>query len=121
MKCDFDMNRFMPELVLFHSERKCRRYLKSLGVAYEPLERKDAQAWFLAAPGDMRAVVLMQADGDWHADAGLLAHEAVHVALDVCKELGLEGDEAVAYIAGEAAEALFRAHEKWKRKHGRVG
>lgn len=116
MRCDFDMNRYMPELMLFHSEAKCRRYFESLGVAYEPLERKDAQTWFLSKPGDMKAVVLMRRDGDWHSDAGLLAHEATHVALDVCRELGLEGDEAVAYIAGEASEALFRAHEKWKRK-----
>lgn len=117
MRCDFDMNRYMPELMLFHSAGKCRRYLESLGVEYDPLDRKDAQTWFLAKPGEMVAVVLMQADSDWHSEAGLLAHEAVHVALDVCAELGLEGDEAVAYIAGEASEALFRAHEKWKRRH----
>lgn len=117
MRCDFDMNRYMPELHLFHSENKCRRYLESLGVEYRPMERKDAQTWFLARLGDTRAVVLMQADGDWHSDAALLAHEAVHVAMDVCEELGLEGQESVAYIAGEVSEALFRAHEKWKRRH----
>ena len=116
MRCDFDMNRYMPKLVLFHSAAKCRRYMESLGASFEVLPRKDAQTWLLSKRGDMRAVVLMQRDGDWHSDAGLLAHEAVHVALDVCRELGLEGDEAVAYIAGEASEALFRAHEKWKRK-----
>ena len=118
MKIELTMGRYLPDIHLFHSRRKCKRFIERHGCAFNPLDGKDAQTWYLSKPGDSKAVILMERNGDWHGDAALLAHEAVHVALDVCGQLGLEGQEAVAYIAGEVSGLLFAAHEKWKREHG---
>jgi hypothetical protein len=107
----------MPELRLYHSRGKCLKALHRLGCATEPSDA-DAQMWLV---GDV-AVVLMEGEADWHAEAALLVHEAVHVADEWLKAMGEDspGDEERAYVVQCVAEPLFRAHERWKRKHVKV-
>jgi len=108
----------MPELRLYHSRKKCLKALDRLKCVTKPME-SDAQMWLV---GDV-AVVLIENESDWHAEAALLCHEAVHVADEWLKALGEDrpGDEERAFMVQCIAEPLFRAHEKWKREHGRVG
>lgn len=121
MKLDMSLSMCTPELHLFHSRGKCGRYLKRIGFPTDFLEA-NAQTWCgRCEDGTYRAVVLMEADSSWHAEAALLAHEAVHVAEAMTRELGIDDEEARAYICQSASYELFAAHEKWKRKHGRVG
>ena len=103
----------MPELRLYHSRKKCLKTLHALGYDSRLLVT-DSQMWLV----DGTAIVLMEADADWHAEAALLCHEAVHVADEWLKALGEDspGDEERAYMVQCVAEPLFRAHEKWKRK-----
>lgn len=105
----------MPELRLYHSREKCARALDELKCVAK-FTGTDAQMWLVR---DV-AVVLMEADSDWHSEAALLCHEAVHVADEWLRALGESdpGDEERAYMVQCIAEPLFRAHEKWKRKHG---
>lgn len=112
LECTFPM----PELHLFHSRRKAIRMLRRLGFDSEPLGT-DAQMWFAEGV----AVVLIEACGDRHEEAALLAHEAVHVAEEWLRWLGEEepADEERAYMVQCIAEPLLRAHGRWKRKHGR--
>lgn len=103
----------MPGLRLYHSRKKCLKALDRLGCVTEVLET-DAQMWLVK---DV-AVVLMEGKSDWHSEAALLCHEAVHVADEWLKALGEDspGAEERAYMVQCVAEPLFRAHEKWKRR-----
>lgn len=107
----------MPELRLYHSRKKCLKALDRLGCVTEPIET-DAQMWLV---GEV-AVVLVEGEADWHAEAALLCHEATHVADEWLRALGEDdpGDEERAYMVQCVADPLFRAHEKWMRKHGRA-
>lgn len=116
MKVNTNDDRFMPEVHLFHNRGKCARFVRRIGGHSEPMDGKDAQTWFFGGDGKSIAVVLFEADADWHAEAALLAHEAVHVALDMARHLGIEDDEVIAYTAQDVAEGLFRAHDEWKRR-----
>ena len=106
----------MPELRLYHSRKKCARALGELNCVTD-FKETDAQMWLV----DGVAVVLIEGNADWHAEAALLAHEAVHVADEWLAALGEDspGAEERAYMVQCIAEPLFRAHEKWKREHGR--
>lgn len=115
MRLDIDNSRFMPELHLFHNRKKCVRFIKRIGGCSMPIDGKDAQTWFFGGSGKSVAVVLFEADADWYSEAALLAHEAVHVALDIARHIGIEDDEVIAYTAQDVADGLFRAHDEWKR------
>ena len=105
----------MPELRLYHSRRKCAKALDKLGCATSFMDA-DAQMWLVGGV----AVVLMEGKSDWHAEAALLCHEAVHVADEWLESLGEDspGREERAFMVQCVAEPLFRAHEKWKRERG---
>lgn len=120
MRCKVKLDQFVPEVRLFHDRGKARRYLRALDVDAEFGDLPDAHTVFLDGGGDLKAVVLFEADADWHAEAALLAHEAVHVVMDTIDRCGFTYDqEIVAYMVQAVSESLFRAHEKWKRKHMR--
>lgn len=104
---------FVPEVRLFHDEGKCRRFVRRR-LGKEPrFLGTGAQTWY----GDDVAVVLITCDASWHAEAALLAHEAVHVFRVHCDHIGEEhpGEEFEAYFVQVVSRALFEAHEKWKR------
>lgn len=103
----------MPKLQLVHSRRKAEKVLRKLGCKTEFLET-EAQMWLVGS----NAIVLFEADCDWHSEAALLCHEAVHVADEWLKALGEDspGTEERAYMVQCIAEPFFRAHEKWKRR-----
>lgn len=104
----------MPELRLYHSREKCAKALDGMGCVTRMLDA-DAQMWLVGNT----AVVLMEGDAGWHAEAALLCHEAVHIAEEWLRAIGEDspGDEERAFMVQCIAEPLFRAHEKWKRKH----
>ena len=104
---------FLPEVRLFHDRDKCRRFLRKQGMEPRFLNT-GAQTWY----ADEVAVVLFECDNTWHAEAALLAHEAVHVTSAHFDELGEESpnEEFMAYGVQVVSRALFEAHEKWKRK-----
>lgn len=104
---------FLPEVRLFHDRDKCRRFLHKLGKEPRFLST-GAQTWY----SDEVAVVLIECDNTWHAEAALLAHEAVHVVSFHYSALGEENpsEEFVAYGVQVVSRALFEAHEKLKRK-----
>ena len=106
----------MPELRLYHSREKCARALDELECATRFIDA-DAQMWLV---GDT-AIVLMEGESDWHAEAALLCHEAVHVADEWLEAIGEDspGKEERAFMVQCIVEPMFRAHERWKRKHGR--
>ena len=114
LECPFPM----PELHLYHSRRKAEAAAHRIGFGPgEGPTDADAQTWF----ADGVAIVLIEADCDWHSAAALLCHEAVHVADAWLEHLGEESpaDEERAYMVQAVAEPLFRGHERWLRKHGR--
>ena len=118
MRLEMSLKQCTPELHLFHSRKRCARYLRRLGWDAGFLDT-DAQTWCgWCSDGLYRAVVLMEADSSWHAEAALLAHEAVHVAEAVTRELRIDDEEARAYMVQSASYELFCGHERWKRKHG---
>ena len=106
----------MSSLRLYHSRAKCVRRLLKMGITTQPLDT-DAQMWLV---GD-QAVILIECELDWHAEAAMLVHEAVHVADEWLRALGegSPGDEERACLVQCISEPLFRAHEAWKREHGR--
>lgn len=119
MRLEMDLSMCTPELHLFHSRKKCRSFLERIGWDPDRFRDADAQTWCgWARDGVYCAVVLMEADSSWHAEAALLAHEAVHVAEAVTRELGIDDEEARAYMCQSASYELFVAHERWKRNHG---
>lgn len=105
----------MPRLRLYHDRDKCVRRLLRMGVTTQPLDT-DAQMWLVGR----EAVVLIEADADWHAEAALLVHESVHVVDEWLRAIGEDSPAAEerAYLTQCVAEPLFRAHERWKSEHG---
>ncbi len=104
---------FLPEVRLFHERGRCERFLHKHGREPRFLG-VGAQTWYF----DETAVVLIECDASWHAEAALLVHEAYHAVMAHFSELGEEhpSEEFVAYGVQVVSRALFEAHEKWKRK-----
>ena len=112
---------FIPEIHLFHSRKKAERLIrKAMDRVPRFIDGAGAQTWCDKGIG----VVFMSPalDSDWHADAALLAHEAVHVVLMHFAYLGEEdpNEEFVAYGVQVVSKALFEAHERWKGKRMEV-
>lgn len=106
---------FVPEVRLFHSREKCQRFIRKHMSGEPTFLSAGAQMWY----EDDLAVVLFEADASWHAEAALLAHEAVHVAVAHYNYMGEEhpNEEFLAYLVQVVSRALFEAHEKWKRDY----
>lgn len=103
---------FIPELHLFHSRDKADRFIRKALDKVPLFLGAGAQTWC----DDGIAVVLMEAESDWHTEAALLAHEAYHVVSMHYGYLGEESpsEEFVAYGVQVVSKALFEAHERWK-------
>ena len=118
-RCDFPTLP-MPELRLYHSRKKCERFLKRHGISFEPIESANAQTWTFTDDGIQYAVVLYEASEglDYWADMGMLAHEATHVMLyalgSICEEEPAE--EEMCYVVQAITTWLCKAHFRWKEK-----
>lgn len=120
MKAMDEMWPFLPEVRLFHSRRKCDRFVrKRLGEA-PTFMGTGGQTWY----GDGVAVVLIEHRGRRGTETALLAHEAYHVvSMHYDEYLGEEspGDEFMAYGVQLVLKALMGAHEKWRDGRGHGG
>lgn len=110
----------MPELRLYHSQRKCERFLKRHGIPFEPIEGADAQTWTFADESGSYAVVLYDADPmqSYGNDIGMLAHEATHVMLYALGSIGEAepSEEEMCYVTQAVTQWLCEAHFSWKEK-----
>lgn len=114
MRANSDLGLMAPRVHLFHSRRKCRRFLE---------ERMHVKADFFDCEGQMFyhegvVVVLMEHSGREATELALLTHEAYHAAVAHMDWLGEDevGEETMAFLIQTIAHGLFVAHEKWKRK-----
>ena len=110
----------MPELRLYHSRRKCEKFLGGHGVPFDPIETADAQTWTFRDKWQSYAVVLYDTDGErsFCQDMGLLAHEATHAALFALGEIGETepAEEEMCYVVQAISTWLCEAHFKWKER-----
>ena len=118
MRAKSNLGLMMPEIHLFHSDRKFRRFCqREFGEAPEIFDAEGKMTYC-----DGVAVVLMTYSGNDTSELTLLVHEAYHVACHHMEYLGEDsaGEETMAYLIQSVAHALFIAHYKWKQKKGLV-
>lgn len=110
----------MPELRLYHSPKKCAKFLERHGVSFEPDEGADAQTWTFEDDGRSYAVVLFDCDPsmDYWMDMGVLAHEATHIMLFAFDEIGESkpANEEMCYVVQAVTTWLCEAHFSWKER-----
>lgn len=113
----------MPELRLYHSPRKCARFLKRHDIPFEPSQESDAQTWTFYDGGVSYAVVLYQSGiaYDYWEDMGMLSHEATHIALYALGSIGEDepAEEEMCYVVQAITTWLCKAHFRWKEKRVR--
>lgn len=116
--CDFPVLP-MPELRLYHSRKKCERFLKKHGIPFEPNEGADAQTWTFS-DGKTYAVVLYDADlmQGYCNDIGMLAHEAMHITFYALDSIGENepSEEVTCYMEQVIVQWLCEAHFAWKER-----
>lgn len=122
MKCRPDFPTLpMPELRLYHSRRKCSKFLKRHGIDFDTIENADAQTWTFQDDTGSYAVVLFDRnlDHDYWEDMGMLAHEATHVMLAAFGMIGETepAEEEMCYVVQAIATVLCKMHFCWKEKH----
>jgi hypothetical protein len=112
-------------LIFTHSKKRLKKLFRKFGIAEREADRLRANATttFLEATGsdeDDIFIVYMQPCLEWSAaqDAGLLAHEATHIAQDYLASLGEDkpSPEFEAYIVGFVTQELVSQHFEWKKK-----
>lgn len=115
MKANSKLCLMEPDVHLFHDRCKCERFLARIRV--KPTEFFDTGGQMFYHGGT--AVVLMEHTGKPETEMALLVHEAYHAAVAHMEYLGEDeaGDETMAYLIQSISHGLFKAHEKWKRKH----
>lgn len=125
MRCDVDATVIpLPEIRLYHSRRKCAKFLRRIGIRFDPDDIADAQTWVFDKDGNCYAVVLMETgtetDDCW--DIGVLAHEATHVMLYTLESIGEKepAEEEMCYITQCVTQVLAKAHFSWKSKKNGV-
>ena len=113
MRASSDLGLMMPEIHLFHSRRKFKRYIRKLDRDLKALDTEGQMAYC-----DGTAVILMAHSGRAESELSLLVHEAYHAAVAHMEYLGEDspGEEVMAYLVQSIAHALFVAHGKWKRR-----
>ena len=108
----------MPELRLYHSRRKCGKFLKRHGIEFEPIETADAQTWTFSDDTGSYAVVLFDGgiEREYWEDMGMLAHEATHVMLAAFGMIGETepAEEEMCYVVQAIVSSLCAAHFEWK-------
>lgn len=112
-----------PKLRMFHSPKKCERYLTDRGVRFNPIDACDAQTWFVTGQKGQTAVVLcsMDQNSPWQQQVAMLAHEATHIALWTLEAIGETepGEEETCYLVQAITLELVTAHFLWReRRHG---
>lgn len=114
MRANSDLGLMAPHVHLFHSRKKCKRFLE---------DRMHIKANFFECEGQMFyhegiAVILMEHRGKDSTELALLAHEAYHAAVAHMDWLGEDeaGEETMACLIQTIANGLFVAHDKWKRR-----
>ena len=119
MKANSAVGLMQPEVHLFHSRGKCKRFLN---------KKMHVKANFYDTDGQMfydngRAVILMEHVGKPETELSLLVHEAYHAAVAHMEWLGEDeaGEETMAYLLQTIAHGLFVAQQKWKHKKGLEG
>lgn len=122
MRCERDFPTLpMPELRLYHSRKKCAKFLKRHGIPFEPIETADAQTWTFHDRKGSYAVVLMDSDTahEYWEDMGMIAHEATHIALFAFGDIGEEepAEEETCYLVQAVTTRLCEAHFRWKERH----
>lgn len=123
----FDEIGVMPplSLLLTHSRKKYLRAVSELGGSQAEsgalIDRADGVTdCFWSDDGSLLCLVYLSPDpGRTDAqDAGLIAHEAVHVAQGYLEWIGEDepGAELEAYVTQYAAQRLGERHWHWKAK-----
>lgn len=122
----FDEVSAMPPLLvrITHSKKKLRKWYREFGEDPECLEesfaKSDAIANTLVNGGECVHIVYMNdsLENSAEADAGLLAHEAVHIAQEYFNHIGeyVPSDELRAYVVQGVTTYLVGKHFDWKRK-----
>ena len=107
-----------PEVRLFHSADKCRRYVERHLSGEIKLYGTDGQMIYDSGV----AVVLMAHRGDRATEESLLVHEAYHAAVAHMRWLGEDqpGEEVMAYLVQTIADGLIRAHDRWRTRKGLI-
>lgn len=118
MKANSRVGLLVPSVYLFHSRKKCRRFMKK-HLRWKATEFFDTSGQMFYDSGI--AVILMEHKGKPETEMSLLVHEAYHAAVAHMQWLGEDaaGEETMSYLIQTITNGLFVAHEKWKRKHGR--
>ena len=126
MNIDFREVASMPPLYvrITHSEKKLRRLYRHFDVdagdLAEVIARSDAVTSSFVKGGEAYHVVYMVPDIDRAAtlDAGLLAHEATHVAQEYFRSIGERepSDELQAYVVQNVTTYLVDQHYAWKQR-----
>lgn len=109
----------MPELRLYHSAKKCAKFLGKHGIDFNPIEGTDADTWTFYDSGSYAVVYFpKKSERDYWDDMGLLAHEATHIMLWALSRIGEEdaGEEEMAYVTQAIASWLCKAHFEWKER-----
>lgn len=116
MRANSEIGLMAPEVHLFHSRKKCEKYLKGHFAGKCELFGTEGQMVY----GGGIAVVLMEHRGKPETELSLLVHEAYHAAVAHMGFLGEDdaGEETMAYLIQTIANGLFEAHERWKRGKG---
>ena len=117
MRASSDLGLMMPEIHLFHSRKRFRRFCKR---KFGGAEVYDAEGQMTYCDGIV--AVRMTYVGNDTTELTLLVHEAYHAAVHHMEYLGEDspGEEVMAYLVQSIAHALFIAHGEWKTRKGLV-
>ena len=118
MRANSSSDMMVPNVHLFHSRKKCRKFLKRNGWKKVKFYGTGAQMMY----SDGMAVILMEHEGDPIGEASLLVHECYHAAYHHMDWMGEDdyGEESMAYLIQTIAHGVLSAHGAWKAKHGMV-
>lgn len=118
MKANSRIGMLVPEVYLFHSRRKCRRFLKRHFAGKCKLFDTDGQMLYNSGV----AVILMEHRGRPETELSLLVHEGYHAAVAHMEWLGEgeAGEETMAYLIQTITNGLFVAHGRWKLAKGLI-
>lgn len=116
MRANGDIGLLLPEVHLFHSRKKCARFLRRNKLKVE-LFGTEGQMIYRGGV----AVVLMEHEGRRSTELALLVHEAYHAAEAHMEWLGEDsyGEESMAYLLQTITAGLFDAHLRWRKRHAK--
>lgn len=112
-------------VILTHSEKRLKKLYRKFGVPEREANnlRAKATTTYLESKDSMSDdyfIVWMTPNLEMSAamDAGILAHEATHIAQDYLASIGEDkpSPEFEAYIVGFVTQELVQKHFKWKKK-----